>query len=253
MTQLRAFVVDDEPLAVRRLTRLLETTGRATVVGSARDAPAALQALDVTDVDVLFLDIEMPGLSGFDLLARLPSPPMVVFTTAYSEHAVRAFEVNSIDYLLKPIERARLEQALDRCARRKDEGGAGLSTMLERLESVLRQQSAFPDRLASRVGERVHLIELTHVTHFFAKDKLTFAAADGRADAIDATIAELERKLDPGRFVRIHRAIILNLAWVQDIDTWFGGRMLVRLKDVKHTELTVARDRVRALRDQLSF
>jgi two-component system LytT family response regulator len=96
-------------------------------------------------------------------------------------------------------------------------------------------------------------VELTHVTHFFAKDKLTFAAADGRADAIDATIAELERKLDPGRFVRIHRAIILNLAWVQDIDTWFGGRMLVRLKDAKHTELTVARDRVRALRDQLSF
>jgi two-component system LytT family response regulator len=125
--------------------------------------------------------------------------------------------------------------------------------MLERLESILRQQSAFPDRLASRVGERVHLIELIHVTHFFAKDKLTFAAADGRADAIDATIAELERKLDPGRFVRIHRAIILNLAWVQDIDTWFGGRMLVRLKDAKHTELTVARDRVRALRDQLSF
>lgn len=109
------------------------------------------------------------------------------------------------------------------------------------------------DRVASRVGERVQFIDLARVTHFFAQDKLTFAAAGGKNYCVDHTIAELEQKLARRNFLRIHRATLVNLDWVQEVNSWFAGGVLVRLKDDKHTELPVARDRVRALKERLGF
>src|SRR5215211_3345748 len=111
---LRVFLVDDEPLALRRLARLLDQTGRVEILGSATDPEAAIEQVSKLSVDVLFLDIEMPGLNGFELLARLARQPIVIFTTAYDRYALRAFEVNSIDYLLKPIEAEHLERALNK-------------------------------------------------------------------------------------------------------------------------------------------
>jgi two-component system LytT family response regulator len=111
----------------------------------------------------------------------------------------------------------------------------------------------FPNRIASRVGERVVFVDIGSVTHFYAKDKLTYAATAAKDHVVDSTIAELEQRLDPAQFVRIHRATLLNLTYVQEVNSWFGGGMVVRLKDGKRTELQVARDRVRALRDRLEF
>lgn len=268
---LRAFLVDDEPLALKRLGRLLAATGRVEIAGSAADPEAALAFLSHHDVDVLFLDIQMPGMDGFELLSRLPAQPMVVFTTAYDQYALKAFEVNSIDYLLKPVEAQQLERALKKLERSRGAAGSTAAgrapapqqewmrqpefrDLLAQLSAALRApQAEFPDRVASRVGERVQFIEMARVTHFFAQDKLTFAAAGGKAHSVDFSIAELEQKLDPKKWVRIHRGTLLNLAWVQELDAWFGGRALVRLKDEKRTELTVARDRVRALKERLGL
>jgi two-component system, LytTR family, response regulator len=252
--RLRAYLVDDEPLALKRLTRLLDATGRVRVVGSATDPEAALAYLAAHDVDVLFLDIQMPGMTGFELLGRLTAPPPVVFTTAYDRYAVKAFEVSSLDYLLKPVEKPRLAATLDKLERLR--GGAArpdLRAVIEEVAAALRTGPAFPDRIASRSGERVQLVELARVTHFFARDKLTFAASAGKDYVVDATIAELETRLDPRAFVRIHRATLLNLAWVQEVHAWFGGRLMVRLKDDKHTELEVARDRARAFKERLAL
>lgn len=253
--QLRAYVVDDEPLAVKRLSRLLTATGRVRIVGSATDPEDALTFLSANEVDVLFLDVQMPGMNGFDLLARLSAPPMVVFTTAYDRYAVKAFEVNSIDYLLKPVEKSRLAAALDRLERfRGEPARPDLRPLLDEVRAALRMgPSTFPDRIASRVGERVQLVELGRITHFFAKDKLTYAAAGGKDYVVDATIAELETRLDPRQFLRIHRAMLLNTSWVHEVHAWFGGRLLARLRDEKRTELVVARDRVKALRERLGF
>ncbi len=180
-SRLRAYLVDDEPLALKRLTRLLEATGRVRIAGSATDPEAALAYLAAHDVDVLFLDIQMPGMTGFELLARLPAPPPVVFTTAYDRYAVKAFEVNSLDYLLKPVEKPRLAATLDKLERLR--GGPArpdLRAVVAEVAAALRTGPAFPDRIASRSGERVQLVELAHVTHFFARDKLTFAASAGK-------------------------------------------------------------------------
>jgi len=250
---LRAFLVDDEPLSLKRLARLLEASGRVAIVGRATDPAKALAQLTADAVDVVFLDIHMPGLSGLQVAERLPPNALVVFTTAYEHHAVAAFEVNAVDYLLKPIVPERLHATLDRLAvRRDDPARAGLRETLERLTSHLRGATHL-SHLASRVGERVHLIPVEEVTHVFARDRATYAATAAAEHMLDAPIIELERKLDPARFFRIHRGALVNVTYVGELHADFGGRLLVRLKNQPRTELVVARDRVRPLKERLGL
>jgi len=252
---IRAFVVDDEPLAVKRLVRLLEETGRVELAGSSTDPVDALAALANHSVDVLFLDIQMPGMNGFEMVSMLDPQPLVVFTTAFDQYALQAFEVNSIDYLLKPIETRHLARALDKVERLRQtaEPPPQWKSLLAQLSGALKKQAGYPERIASRVGDRIHILELEKVAYFFAKDKLTYAAVEGKNYVVDHTIAELEEKLDPQRFCRIHRSSLLNLAWAKEVDAWFGGRFLVRLKDAKSTELQVARERAADLKSRLGI
>ena len=249
--RLRAYLIDDEPLALKRLARMLEATGRVEIVGRATDPAEGLREVIARPVDVLFLDIHMPGLSGFEVVERVPPGPAVVFTTAHDRHALQAFEVNAIDYLLKPIERARLDRALDRLARRNG-GGEDLRAALDRLARQLRG-TAFLEHLASRVRDRVHLIALGEVTHVLARDRATYAVTATAEHLLDMTIAELERRLDPARFFRIHRGALVNVAWVGELRADEDGHLQICLKDARRTELVVARDRVRALKERLGL
>jgi len=248
----RAYVVDDESLAVQRLTRLLEETGRVQVVGSTTDAEAALAFLQAHDVDVLFLDIQMPELSGFELLARLDRDPFVVFTTAYDRYAIDAFTVNSVDYLLKPIEPDRLDRALDKLQRRTVPEPLPIRALARELAAQLAPGRRV-ERIASRVGDRTTILDVARMTHVVARDKLTFAVVNGREHVVDYTLTELEERLDRRRFVRIHRATIVNTGFVQELVTDADGGVLVRLKDEAKTELAVARDRVRDLKERLGI
>jgi two-component system LytT family response regulator len=258
-TPLRVYLVDDEPLALKRLAQLLQVTGRVEIRGKTTDPETALDFLRSQAVDVLLLDIQMPGMNGFELLARLPKQPLVIFTTAYDEYALKAFQVNSIDYLLKPVEPKELGRALDKVERLRRAGSeaqlqAQLQIALEQLAGSLKAPPAgFPERVASRVGDRIQFIELSRISHFQSEEKLTYAVTPAKHYVVDHTIAELEDKLDPKKFVRIHRSTLLNLSWVDEVHSWFGGRLLVRLKGVKGLELTVARDRTRALKQSLGL
>src|SRR5499427_658855 len=184
---MRAYIVDDERLAVHRLARLLDATGCVTVVGSTTDPEAAVGFLHGHEVDILFLDIQMPGLTGFQLLERLDRDVTVIFTTAYDRYALDAFAVNSIDYLLKPIDPERLARALDK---------------------------------AERMTLQPHDVR-----------------ALGREHVVDLTLSELEARLDPRRFARIHRATIVNIPFVQELFPAVDGGVQVRLKDAGKTEL----------------
>jgi two-component system LytT family response regulator len=256
---LRVYLVDDEPLALNRLRRLLRETGRVDITGSTTNPDEALTFLADHAVDAVFLDIQMPQMSGFELLSKLPKDLPVVFTTAFDQYALSAFEVNSIDYLLKPVEEQPLERALSKLARLQGTFQGVKET--EQIRALARElaeglQSStkrFPERIASRLGERVVFVELSNVTHFYAKDRLTYAATGQKDYVVDATISELEQKLDSARFIRIHRSTLLNLAYVDEVNSWFAGGMVVRLKDGKRTELQVARDRVRELKARLDF
>jgi two-component system LytT family response regulator len=253
--KLRAYLVDDEPLALERLRRLLERTGLVEVTGSTTEPEQAVAALTADPPDVCFLDIQMPRLDGFEVLARLPSQPIVIFTTAYDQYALKAFAVNSVDYLLKPIEPEALERALKKVERLRGVGQSGqpdLLALLKQLTDSLRAtKPEYPDRIASRLGDRLWFIDLAQVTHFYAQDKLTFAVSEGKAYCVDYTIAELESKLDPKRFLRIHRSTVVNVAWIKEVASLPGGALNVRLKDGRQTDLTVARDRTREFKTRL--
>ncbi len=246
---MRAFLVDDEALALKRLQRMLAPGKRVQIVGTSTDPVEAVPAILEAKPDLLFLDIEMPGMTGFEMLAHLQPQPWVVFTTAYDRYALEAFGVNSVDYLLKPIEAAQLDRALDKIERLRGNGASpDVSELIRRLAPP-----SYPDRVASKVGEKIEFVDLDQVTHFFASDKLTFAATPAKNFAVDYSIQELEQKLDPGRFVRVHRATLVNVAHVQELHSWFAGGLMVRLKDPKHTELKVSRDRVRVPKERLGI
>jgi len=253
---IRAFLVDDEDLAIRRLSRMLKETGRIEISGTSNDPVDAIAWLSSNEVDVVFLDIEMPGMNGFEMLSMLDPQPMVVFTTAYNEYALKAFQVHSVDYLVKPVEQEHLNRAIRKLERlRVGEERPDAAALMRKLAEALNQTgSAYPDRMATaRIGDRTQFLELARVTHFFAEDKLTYAVMKLKNHLIDHTITELESRLDPKKFFRIHRSTLLNLTFVQEMDSWFGGGALVRLKDEKGTELPVARDRVRGLKERLGI
>ena len=253
---MRAFVLDDEPLAVKRLTRLLDGTARVKLVGASIDPVEALPLIERERPDLLFLDIQMPGMTGFELLSKIDAQPLIVFTTAWDQYALQAFEVNSIDYLLKPIEPEQLNRALNKAERivRGNESRPDLQQFLAQWAAAVREpQPEYLERIASRIGDRVELVELSGVTHFFASDKLTWAATAAKNYAVDYTIQELERKLNPRRFVRVHRSALVNVEYIHELHTWFAGKMLIRLKDEKHTEIPVSRDRVRAVKERLGI
>lgn len=243
----KVYLVDDEPLALKRLVRLLEATERVEIVGQSTDPVAAVAAL--AGVDLVFLDISMPELDGFGVAAQLPPNVMVVFTTAHDEHALRAFEVNAIDYLLKPVREDDLRRALDKLDRLRAlpaaDAGAQLAAALER---IARAGPRTPERIASRLGDKIQLVELERITHFVAENKLTYAHADGKSYVVESSITELEDR--HAGFFRIHRATLARLDAIVELQATAEG-MRVRLSD--GTTLAVARERVRSLKDRLGL
>ncbi len=253
--KLKVFLIDDEPLALKRLTRLLDETGKVEIIGQTTEPLEALKIIPNLKADAIFLDIQMPELTGFELLQKLENYPPVIFTTAFDEFALKAFEVFSVDYLLKPVESERLGLALEKLEKLVSEKQTDTSNIEKLLENLSQDQKAKPvERIASRIGGKVRILSVDEITHFFAQDKLTFAkTADGKEFPIDETLNNLEEKLDAGNFLRVHRGSIINLNFIEEVHGWFSGKVLIRLKDTGKTEVIVARERVKILKETLGM
>ena len=252
-TPLRVVIVDDEPLARARARRLLAGQPAVEVVAEAGNAAEAAAAIAGTAPDVVLLDVQLPDADGFQLLARLPRRPAVVFVTAYDHYAVRAFEENAVDYLLKPFRPERLAAALER-VRTELARPAELSRRLEELLAAVGPGAAPAQHLARftvRVGLRQRIVRVDDVLWFGAEDKLVFAAVEGDRHWINFTLDELERRLDPQRFARVHRSVIANLDRAASLRPGFAGTWRLQLNDAARTELPVSRARARALRGRL--
>jgi two-component system, LytTR family, response regulator len=252
VTTLRVLLVDDEPLARTRLRSLLAVHSDVQIVGEAGDGEAAVKLVTDLAPDVLFLDVQMPGLSGFDVLARLTDRPRVIFVTAFDEFAVRAFDEQAIDYLLKPVEPARLDRALARVAS-PNTAKTGKDDRLDRLLDAIERTRTPPQRIAVRRGAKVALVEPAAVVFCRAEDKYTVLyTADGE-HIVDRTVDDLERTLDPSQFLRIHRNAIVNLTFVRDLTAVEGGRFLVTLTTPAGTQLHASRAGARLLREKFGF
>ena len=217
----RCVVIDDEKPARERVKRLLAAHADFEIVGEAADAEAAVRLIDETTPDLCFLDVQMPEGTGFDVLERVRHVPHVVFVTAYDRYAVPAFEVRSLDYLLKPVGRERFAEALDRVRERI--GGAGPARrILDELDALRRSvgpgasAAPRPDRISVRRGSGVLLLDPDEIVWFEAEDTLVFARTAAGRFLVDRTLYELERELE-GRFFRAHRSCLVNLGRIAEI------------------------------------
>ena len=247
---IRAVIVDDEPLARKRLRRLLEAHPTVSIVGEAADGATACRIIGQQSPDLVFLDVQMPGLSGFEVLSQLRNRPQVIFITAHDEFAVQAFEEQAVDYLLKPVEPARLERALGRLAAAEESAS---SEQFERLLRAVERAGPSLRRIPVRKGAKVTLVEPAAIIFCRAEDKYAVLyTADGE-HIVDRTLDELQDGLDPGAFLRVHRSVLVNLAFVRELTSIEGGRFVITLKDQAGTQLYASRAGARALRDKLGF
>ncbi len=258
--RLRVMVVDDEQLARDELCYQLEQLAEIEVVAQAGNGPEALSAMDSHEPDLVFLDIQMPGLNGFEvarrLLERATPSPALVFVTAVDQHAIEAFEVNAVDYLLKPVEAARLEQALARARRRLGEERAGdpVNDQLERIVKMMGNRQIRRDQVAIRAGDRLLLVQADEIIYAsLADESIIIVTGQVTGTANYRTLDELQARLDPEVFWRVHRSHLVNINKVKEIVPWFSRNFILRMKDAKGTEIPVSRSQTKRLRDYLKL
>jgi two-component system LytT family response regulator len=234
----RVLIVDDERPARSKLRGHLARADPAEVVGEAADGEAAVRAIEALAPDVVFLDVRMPGLDGFEVIDAVGSErmPVVVFVTAYDRYALDAFEVEAVDYLLKPYDEERFQRAWRRARESLDRGGG--AARLARLLAGLPRQGRFLERLVVRNGERITLVPVTRIRRLSADGNyVTLDTENGKARVRD-TLSRLESRLDPARFARIHRSTLVNLDRVRELTPWSHGDYVVVLDDGSRSRLS---------------
>ena len=255
--ELRVVVADDEQPAREELCFLLGQVEDVKVVGQADNGVSALEVISAAAPHVAFLDIQMPGLTGFEvasLLLQAGSPsPWVVFVTAYDRYAIDAFEVNAVDYLLKPVEQRRLEQAVDRVRQRLSTGPAR-DERIDNLVRLMADRARKRDQLAIKVGDRFLLVQAEDVIHASVDgDTIVVATAQVAGTSNYRTLDELQARLDADLFWRVHRSHLVNINKIKEIVPWFSRNYMLRMKDAKGTEIPVSRAQTKRLRDYLKL
>jgi len=253
---LRALVVDDEQLARDELCFQLEQLGGVEIAGQAGNGVEAIDAIERLRPDIVFLDIQMPGLSGFEVARRVVALGLsthIVFVTAFDQYALEAFEVNAVDYLLKPVEPARLEQALQR-ARRRIDAKAPLNEHIEKIVKLVGDRQQWRGQVAVKVGERFLLVQTDDMIYASLNgDTISIVTGQVSGTSNYRTLDELQARLDPDVFWRVHRSHLVNINKIKEIVPWFSRNYILRMKDGKGTEIPVSRSQTKRLREYLKL
>lgn len=238
--KLRTFVIDDERLARQELMELLEPYDEIEIIGEFGDPAEAIEAIEKEKPDLLFLDIQMPGMDGFELLQELSAVPDVIFVTAYDDYAIQAFEVSALDYLLKPVQQDRLEEAIKRLQHKPKEAVAVRKEVLDE-----------EDRVFVKDGDRCWFVNLNDVKMFESEGNYVRVYFNGNKPLILKSLNSLNDRLNSRVFFRANRKYIINLNWVENIETWFNGGLLVELKGGEKIE--VSRRQAAKFKDMMSL
>ncbi|HJW34212.1 MAG TPA: LytTR family DNA-binding domain-containing protein [Holophagaceae bacterium] len=239
---LRALIVDDEILARQRIRQMLQGEGDIEVVQECSNGLEAVETIEKLNPDLVFLDIQMPELDGFGVLEAIGPDrmPATIFVTAYDQYAVHAFDVNAVDYLLKPFDKERFQKTLQRIRDGKGKGGAnGDPQKMEDLLTEVRKDQPFLERILVRVGERQALLKVSQVQWVEAEDNYVRLHVEGGSHLLRQTMNAMSQKLDPHQFRRIHRSAIVNMDYIKELQPWSSGDYLVIMRD--GTRLTLSR------------
>lgn len=227
---MRTLIIDDERLARKELNGLLADYDQIEVVGEAANADEAQELINQLNPDLLFLDIQMPGKTGFELLEMLDNVPKVIFTTAYDEFALKAFEVNAMDYLLKPIDHDRLKESIAKLPETKSSSAPDNDTKDKKL--------TLEDQVFVKDGDKCWFVSLSNIRLFESDGNYIKVYFDGNRPMIHKSLNALDEKLDPRSFFRASRKHIVNLSWVEGIEPWFNGGLMVKLKGGDKVEVS---------------
>ena len=250
---LSVVIVDDEQLARDELAYLLNSVADIDVVAQGKNGLEAVNLVKEFSPDIVFLDVQMPGLDGFGVIKKLLEKkvrlPQIIFGTAFDQYAVKAFEVNAIDYLLKPFDRKRVEQAVER-ARKKLEPASDPNEKLETLVRMLEQSKPQTSKILLKAAGRLFLVDQKDICYASIEDGvITVVAANMEGQSNCRTLEELLAALDPSLFWRAHRSYLVNINRIKEVVPWFKSSYQIRMDDKKQTEIPVSRAQTRRLRD----
>jgi len=255
-TELTVVVVDDEQLARDELCFMLDELGGVSILGRAGNGQEALGLIERLEPEVVFLDVQMPGLTGFEVARRLrerKAASQIIFVTAFDRHALEAFEVEAVDYLLKPVDPVRLAEAVDRVKRRLSAAGP-LNDRLEQIVQIVTERQSRRERLAIKVGERFLLIQANDIIYAtLTDDSINIVTSQIAGTSNFRTLEELHARLDPTLFWRVHRSHLVNINKIKEIVPWFSRNYILRMKDAKATEIPVSRTQTKRLREYLKL
>ena len=249
-----ALIADDEPLARVRMRSLLEAySGEIEILGEASSGAQTIQKIHELDPDIVFLDIQMPDMDAFEVLKSLNEDdiPLIVFTTAYDNFALRAYEENVVDYLLKPIDPERLQATMAKLRKRvpHEEGqGVPADFSWDKFKELMSSSGFYMQRLQVKQPDRILLVNMDVVIRFQSEEKYTTAYTTTSQYIIDQTLVELEKRLDPRQFVRVHRAHLVAIDYIAEIRKNDAGRLCVVLRDKNRTQITVSRNFVKTVK-----
>ncbi|MEQ9063165.1 MAG: LytTR family DNA-binding domain-containing protein [Vicingaceae bacterium] len=239
---MRALIVDDERLARRELHKLCDAYPEIEDLIEVSGAQEAIEYLNENKVDLLFLDIQMPGKTGFELLEELDRIPKVIFVTAFNEHAIKAFEYNALDYLLKPVEEKRFAEAMSKIIN---------DTTVVAAKEEISDRLGTNDRVFVKDGDKCWFVQLRDIVMFESEGNYVKVYFEGHKPLILRSLNNLEKKLNQRKFFRANRKFIINLDWVEGIESWFNGGLLVKLKNGEQVE--ISRRQSSKLKDMMSL
>ena len=246
-------IVEDEQAAAVRLAELIHTRPELKLLGVCASGREAATEIDRLKPRLVFLDVYLPDISGLDVLKILYFQPLIIFTTAYNRFAVDAFELNAVDFLLKPFSAERFNKAVHKALRQLGSGGQLPALQAYRPIPLLHPEPDFLTRIPSKVGEKIFILNTHHIVYFQSKEKMVLAFRKDDYFIVNYTLEELQNRLDPEQFFRIHRSTIVNINFVESIEPLFGGTYLMRMRDVQHSALSVSRNAGRQIRKKLGW
>ncbi len=248
---IRTLVVDDEPLARERVKGFLKKIPEVQLVGEAGDGTTAIELIAAQQPDLVVLDVQMPGMDGFSVLRALKDPPHVIFATAFDEYAIKAFEIEALDYLLKPFSQARLADAIGRVRQKMADGRARSDPGA--IARAAEPRRAYAMQIPVHTARKILVVPVKEIFWFAVDSRLVYAHVEGRSLMTNFTLRELEERLDPQVFFRAHKSRLVNLEQVKEIARAFGGRYRLVMRDSQSSQVELSRVQARELRARLGW